>query len=70
MPTRVSRPPLQRSSRAPVVDQRCLGPKGELFALTPYAPNKSNTNGGVEAVLDSSRYFVLTVVDVASGQKA
>ncbi|ORY55548.1 adaptin ear-binding coat-associated protein 1 NECAP-1 [Leucosporidium creatinivorum] len=43
---------------------------GELFALTPYQPSKSNTNGGVEAVLDSSRYFVLTVVDQESGQKA
>ena len=44
--------------------------KGELFALTPYQPSKSNTNGGVEPVLDSSRYFVLTVVDQESGQKA
>lgn len=43
---------------------------GELFALTPYQPTKSNTNGGVEPVLDSSRYFVLTVVDQESGQKA
>lgn len=39
------------------------GRAGELFALTPYLPSKSNSNGGVEAVLDSSRYFVLTVVD-------
>ncbi|KAM0751579.1 adaptin ear-binding coat-associated protein 1 NECAP-1 [Meredithblackwellia eburnea MCA 4105] len=43
---------------------------GELFALTPYTPSKTNTNGGVEAVLDSSRYFVLTVVDQDSGQRA
>ncbi|KAI5481620.1 adaptin ear-binding coat-associated protein 2 [Pseudohyphozyma bogoriensis] len=43
---------------------------GELFALTPYVPSKSNTNGGVEAVLDSSRYFVLTVVDQESGARA
>ncbi|GAA6029964.1 hypothetical protein JCM8097_009191 [Rhodosporidiobolus ruineniae] len=43
---------------------------GELFAQAPYAPSKANPNGGVEAVLDSSRYFVLTVVDAASGQKA
>ncbi|KAK4703200.1 adaptin ear-binding coat-associated protein 1/2, partial [Phenoliferia sp. Uapishka_3] len=43
---------------------------GELFALTPYTPSKANTNGGVEAVLDSSRYFVLTVVDQDSGARA
>lgn len=39
---------------------------GELFASAPYAPTKSNPHGGVEAVLDSSRYFVLTVIDVVS----
>ena len=36
---------------------------GELFAQAPHQPSKQNTNGAVEAVLDSSRYFVLTVVD-------
>ncbi|TNY23928.1 adaptin ear-binding coat-associated protein 1 [Rhodotorula diobovata] len=36
---------------------------GELFAQAPYKPSKQNPNGGCEAVLDSSRYFVLTVVD-------
>lgn len=39
---------------------------GELFASAPYAPTKSNPHGGVEAVLDSSRYFVLTIIDVVS----
>lgn len=43
---------------------------GELFAQAPYQPTKPNPNGGCEAVLDSSRYFVLTVVDQHSGQKA
>ncbi|GAA5826210.1 hypothetical protein JCM11251_007210 [Rhodosporidiobolus azoricus] len=43
---------------------------GELFAQAPYAPSKANPNGGCEAVLDSSRYFVITVVDATSGQKA
>lgn len=43
---------------------------GELFGICPYQPSKANTNGGVEAVLDSSRYFVLTLVDQESGQKA
>ncbi|KAK4046009.1 hypothetical protein OIV83_006444 [Microbotryomycetes sp. JL201] len=43
---------------------------GELFALTPYQPSKANSYGGVEPVLDSSRYFVLTVVDQSSGQRA
>ncbi|GAA5979217.1 hypothetical protein JCM10908_002842 [Rhodotorula pacifica] len=43
---------------------------GELFAQSPYKPTKANPNGGCEAVLDSSRYFVLTVVDATSGQKA
>lgn len=36
---------------------------GELFATCPYQPTKVNPNGGVEAVLDSSRYFVLTLLD-------
>ncbi|GAA5996938.1 adaptin-ear-binding coat-associated family protein [Rhodotorula paludigena] len=43
---------------------------GELFAQAPYKPSKQNPNGGCEAVLDSSRYFVLTVVDQTSGQRA
>lgn len=43
---------------------------GELFAQSPYKPTKANPNGGCEAVLDSSRYFALTVVDATSGQKA
>ncbi|SGZ05970.1 BQ5605_C031g10905 [Microbotryum silenes-dioicae] len=43
---------------------------GELFAVCPYKPTKTNTNGGVEAVLDSSRYFVLTIVDQDSGTRA
>ncbi|GAA5876860.1 hypothetical protein JCM3774_000794 [Rhodotorula dairenensis] len=43
---------------------------GELFAQSPYKPTKQNPNGGCEAVLDSSRYFALTVVDATSGQKA
>lgn len=43
---------------------------GELFAQCPYQPTKPNPHGGCEAVLDSSRYFVLTVVDQQSGQKA
>ncbi|GAA5931284.1 hypothetical protein JCM1841_003779 [Sporobolomyces salmonicolor] len=43
---------------------------GELFAQSPYQPTKANPHGGCEAVLDSSRYFVLTVVDSQSGQKA
>ncbi|GAA5912091.1 hypothetical protein JCM6882_002029 [Rhodosporidiobolus microsporus] len=43
---------------------------GELFAQAPYQPSKANPNGGCEAVLDSSRYFVITVIDATSGQKA
>ncbi|GAA6008568.1 hypothetical protein JCM11491_003351 [Sporobolomyces phaffii] len=43
---------------------------GELFAQSPYQPTKPNPHGGCEAVLDSSRFFVLTVVDQQSGQKA
>ncbi|GAA5850698.1 hypothetical protein JCM8547_009062 [Rhodosporidiobolus lusitaniae] len=43
---------------------------GELFAQAPYQPTKANPNGGCEAVLDSSRYFVLTVVDATTKQKA
>ncbi|GAA5974152.1 hypothetical protein JCM11641_003468 [Rhodosporidiobolus odoratus] len=43
---------------------------GELFAQAPYQPSKANPNGGCEAVLDSSRYFVITVVDAASSNKA
>ncbi|KAI8610649.1 adaptin ear-binding coat-associated protein 1 NECAP-1 [Chytriomyces sp. MP71] len=39
---------------------------GELFAACPYPPDGSS----VESVLDSSRYFVLTLVDKASGRKA
>lgn len=34
-----------------------LGMLGELFALCPY----STTGSAVEAVLDSSRYFVLKI---------
>lgn len=43
---------------------------GELFALVPYNPTKTNPSGGIEAVLDSSRYFVLTVVDQTTKNKA
>lgn len=43
---------------------------GELFATAPYQPTAANPNGGVEAVLDSSRYFVLTVLDQDTGAKA
>ena len=39
---------------------------GELFANAPYAVDGK----AIEAVLDSSRYFVLAVVDPASGQRA
>lgn len=39
---------------------------GELFAQCPY----DKTGKAVEPVLDSSRYFVLKVVDVASGKHA
>ncbi|KAJ3379350.1 hypothetical protein HDU84_006730 [Entophlyctis sp. JEL0112] len=39
---------------------------GELFAACPYPPDGST----VEPVLDSSRYFVLTLVDPGSGRKA
>ncbi|KAI8829186.1 adaptin ear-binding coat-associated protein 2 [Chytriomyces cf. hyalinus JEL632] len=39
---------------------------GDLFAACPYPPDGST----VEPVLDSSRYFVLTLVDKASGRKA
>ncbi|SCV72794.1 BQ2448_4331 [Microbotryum intermedium] len=46
------------------------GDTGELFAVCPYKPTKANTHGGVEAVLDSSRYFVLTIVDQDSGTRA
>ncbi|KAJ3136571.1 hypothetical protein HK100_001513 [Physocladia obscura] len=42
------------------------GTTGELFAACPYPPDGST----VEPVLDSSRYFVLTLVDKASGRKA
>lgn len=68
-----SAPSIRRHSPRPfqthALTRRC-SPTGDLFALCPYQPSKSNTNGGVEAVLDSSRYFVLTVVDQDSGQKA
>jgi len=43
---------------------------GELFAASPYAPTVSNPHGGVEACVDSSRYFVVTILDEASGSKA
>jgi Protein of unknown function (DUF1681) len=36
---------------------------GELFASCPYDPNEYC----VESVVDSSRYFVLRIVDQASG---
>lgn len=39
---------------------------GELFAQSPY----DKTGKAVEAVLDSSRYFVLKVVDAKSGKHA
>ncbi|KAJ1537130.1 Adaptin ear-binding coat-associated protein 2, partial [Cladochytrium tenue] len=42
------------------------GTTGELFAQCPY--NLDGTS--VEQVLDSSRYFVLTIVDQASGKHA
>ncbi|GAA5924052.1 adaptin-ear-binding coat-associated family protein [Sporobolomyces koalae] len=63
---------MELGSEAPT---RCLinledKDSGELFAQSPYQPTKSNPHGGCEAVLDSSRYFVLTVVDQHSGQKA
>ncbi|GAA6015611.1 hypothetical protein JCM10207_008143 [Rhodosporidiobolus poonsookiae] len=63
---------IERGSEPPTVCTIQLEDKdsGELFASAPYKPTKSNPNGGCEAVLDSSRYFVLTVVDAASGQKA
>ncbi|KAI8848158.1 hypothetical protein BC829DRAFT_425522 [Chytridium lagenaria] len=38
----------------------------ELFAVCPYKLDGST----VEAVMDSSRYFVLTLVDPGSGKKA
>lgn len=38
---------------------------GELFVACPYTDEKS-----VEAVLDSSRYFVIKVVDLDSGRHA
>lgn len=53
-------------SRLSVRDRHSNTHAGELFALCPYQPSRSNLNGGVEAVLDSSRYFVLTVVDQVS----
>lgn len=40
--------------------------QGELFAQCPY----DKTGKSVEAVLDSSRYFVLKVVDVKTGKHA
>ncbi|KAI9013233.1 adaptin ear-binding coat-associated protein 1 NECAP-1 [Gaertneriomyces semiglobifer] len=39
---------------------------GDLFAVSPYDPQSNS----VEPVLDSSRYFVLRVVDATSGQHA
>lgn len=57
-------------SLSPLTPTRTRTRTGELFAQSPYKPTKANPNGGCEAVLDSSRYFVLTVVDATSGQKA
>jgi hypothetical protein len=64
----IAPPPLHPS--LPLVLTRIHRRTGELFAQSPYKPTKANPNGGCEAVLDSSRYFVLTVVDATSGQKA
>ncbi|BGP13209.1 hypothetical protein JCM10213_000212 [Rhodosporidiobolus nylandii] len=63
---------IEKGTEAPTKCLLCLEDKetGELFAQAPYAPSKQNPNGGCEAVLDSSRYFVVTVVDATSGQKA
>ncbi|TPX72444.1 hypothetical protein CcCBS67573_g05881 [Chytriomyces confervae] len=47
-------------------DQKWVQKTGDLFAACPYPPDGST----VEPVLDSSRYFVLTLVDKASGRKA
>ncbi|KAI9204388.1 adaptin ear-binding coat-associated protein 2 [Polychytrium aggregatum] len=42
------------------------GTTGEIFAQCPYNPDGSS----VESVTDSSRYFVLRIVDKASGKHA
>lgn len=42
------------------------GETGELFAACPY----DATNGSVETVVDSSRYFVIRVVDPETGKHA
>ncbi|MGA1523509.1 MAG: DUF1681 domain-containing protein, partial [Planctomycetota bacterium] len=43
--------------------------RGELFAECPL-PNDAPVSTAVEPVIDSSRYFVLRVVDDASGRHA
>ncbi|KAJ3020161.1 Adaptin ear-binding coat-associated protein 2 [Thoreauomyces humboldtii] len=40
---------------------------GDVFAISPYDPKQSSP---VESVADSSRYFVLRIVDPGSGQHA
>ncbi|KAJ3198981.1 hypothetical protein HDU82_000819 [Entophlyctis luteolus] len=52
--------------RALILTSTKIKKKGELFAACPYPPDGST----VEPVLDSSRYFVLTLVDPGSGRKA
>ena len=68
MATGAQTPPLRLLLRG-LTDARRVPCAGELFAEAPL-PRDTPVSTAVEAVIDSSRYFVLRVVDAASGRHA